>query len=108
MGSVPIPEFRRSRWDQLSTLLGCSIWRPLQGASLLVNDSQGWNSGLSSVAPSSGHKTRASAQDCGLQIFRSKIIVSLIFVSSRLSDLSLTFRELDLSPILGPAHWTCP
>jgi hypothetical protein len=29
--------------DPASALLGRSIWRPLQGASLLVDDSQGFN-----------------------------------------------------------------
>jgi hypothetical protein len=52
---------RRSNWEGLQLdhrtrfrLVRRSIWRPLQGASLFVEDSQGLNPGLSSVAPS-GH-----------------------------------------------------
>ena len=62
--------------DPASALLGRSIWRPLQGASLLVDDSQGSNPGLSSVAPA-GHRTRLQPKDCDLQSIRGKIILYL-------------------------------
>src|SRR6202035_4279904 len=51
-----------------SALLGRSIWRLIQGAPLLVDDSKGWNPGLDSVALS-GHKTKPQPKDCGLQPF---------------------------------------
>jgi hypothetical protein len=69
--------------DPASTLLGHSIWRPVQGPSLLVGDSQGWNPGLSPAALR-GTKTRASAQGTKqinrtIELYTETIVFDLAF-----------------------------